>query len=207
MAQTLEDMDEVAAYVKNHNLGFPIPYTINGQQHSYMPDFIVRIDDGRGADDPLNLIVEVSGKATKTKRPRSPPPARSGFRPSTTPALGAAGRSLKSAIRGTRKTRSAAIWPRKWPESCRFRCSQRRIRRQRIERMSKKTGFVPPAGRMSTPKKYLRGDVGELGAVVAESDLDLHILRLLLHPALRCASKITTWPGSTVQPSGRCWMI
>ena len=48
MAQTLEDMDEVLCYVKNHNLGFLIPYTIGGEQRNYMPDFIVRIDDGHG---------------------------------------------------------------------------------------------------------------------------------------------------------------
>jgi len=27
----------------------------------YLPDFIVRIDDGHGADDPLNLVVEIKG--------------------------------------------------------------------------------------------------------------------------------------------------
>src|SRR5690606_13418277 len=27
----------------------------------YFPDFIVRVDDGKGADDPLNLIVEIKG--------------------------------------------------------------------------------------------------------------------------------------------------
>ena len=46
MAETLEDMDEVRAYVKNQGLGFTIPYTLSGQQHAYIPDFIVRIDDG-----------------------------------------------------------------------------------------------------------------------------------------------------------------
>lgn len=52
--------------------------------------------------------------------------------------------------------------------------------------MTKKTGFAPPAGSMSTPKKYLRGDVDDLSTVVAESDLDLHIVRLLgLHPNLK----------------------
>jgi len=36
------------------------------------------------------------------------------------------------------------------------------------------------------PKKYLRKDLDDLSAVVAESDLDLHIVRLLnLHPALK----------------------
>ena len=60
-------MDEVIRYVKNHNLGFTIPYTINGDEHQYHPDFIVRIDDGHGPDDPLNLIVEVTGEKKKDK--------------------------------------------------------------------------------------------------------------------------------------------
>jgi hypothetical protein len=52
--------------------------------------------------------------------------------------------------------------------------------------MTKKTGFAPPVGRMSTPKKYLRDDVDNLRAVDVTSDLDLHIERLrALHPALK----------------------
>ena len=43
MAQTLEDMPEVVHYVKNHNLGFFVPYTFNGEEHRYIPDFIVRV--------------------------------------------------------------------------------------------------------------------------------------------------------------------
>ena len=35
-------MDEVVRYVKNQNLGFTIPYTLDGEEHSYFPDFIVR---------------------------------------------------------------------------------------------------------------------------------------------------------------------
>ncbi len=71
MAQALEYLDEVYSYVKNHNLDFRIPYTFEGQEHHYLPDFIVRVDDGHGKDDLLNLIVEVSGpplpaKAAKT---------------------------------------------------------------------------------------------------------------------------------------------
>ncbi len=66
MAQVLEEMDEVVCYVKNQGLGFAIPYTLNGQQKDYLPDFIVRIDNGRG-EDLLNLIVEVSGEARKDK--------------------------------------------------------------------------------------------------------------------------------------------
>ena len=47
----------VLAYVKNHNLGLDVPYRYGSER----PDFIVRIDDGHGADDPLNLIVEIKG--------------------------------------------------------------------------------------------------------------------------------------------------
>lgn len=54
-------------YVKNQGLGFTIPYTIAGQQHAYLSDFIARFDDGRGDDDLLNLILEVSGKRDKEK--------------------------------------------------------------------------------------------------------------------------------------------
>jgi len=62
MAQVLEEMDEVVHYVKNQSRGFTIPYTINGQEHQYNPDFIVGIDDGHGPDDLLSLILEVSGQ-------------------------------------------------------------------------------------------------------------------------------------------------
>jgi type III restriction enzyme len=67
MASALEEMDEIACYVKNHNLGFLIPYTINGDQRNYIPDFLVRLDDGHGRENPLNLIVEVSGKRDAEK--------------------------------------------------------------------------------------------------------------------------------------------
>jgi len=67
MTQTLEDMPEVIAYVKNDHLGFAIPYTIDAEQHAYYPDFIVRTDDGHGTEQPLNLIVEVSGAGRRDK--------------------------------------------------------------------------------------------------------------------------------------------
>jgi len=67
MAETLEKMDEVVHYVKNHNLGFIIPYTLDGEEHGYIPDYIVRVDDGHGRDDRLNMIIEVSGEARKDK--------------------------------------------------------------------------------------------------------------------------------------------
>lgn len=57
--ETLEAMPEVRAYVKNHGLGFEVPYAAPGGERRYRPDFILRIDDGR--DDLLNLVVEVKG--------------------------------------------------------------------------------------------------------------------------------------------------
>ncbi len=65
MAQSLEDMDEVVCYVKNQGLNFAIPYTLEGEEKNYIPDFIVRIRNGNA--EPLNLIVEVSGEAKKEK--------------------------------------------------------------------------------------------------------------------------------------------
>jgi type III restriction enzyme len=67
VAQTLEDMPEVVRYVKNHGLAFTIPYTLAGEEHQYMPDFIACLDDGHGPDDLLNLIVEVTGEKKKDK--------------------------------------------------------------------------------------------------------------------------------------------
>ena len=68
LAQTLEDMPEVLRYAKNNkSLGFNIPYTLNGEESNYEPDFIACIDDGKGADDPLQLIIEVTGEQRKDK--------------------------------------------------------------------------------------------------------------------------------------------
>ncbi len=74
MAQALEEMDVVVCYVKYHNLGFTIPYTLNGEEHGYLPDYIARImlpsPSGRGVGgegELLNLILEVSGEARKDK--------------------------------------------------------------------------------------------------------------------------------------------
>jgi type III restriction enzyme len=62
----MEEMDEVLCYVRI-KVGFTIPYTLNGEEHGYLPDHIVRLTDGHGRDDPLNLILEVSGEARKDK--------------------------------------------------------------------------------------------------------------------------------------------
>jgi type III restriction enzyme len=49
----------VRSYVKNQNLGLEVPYLMGSTPRKYLPDFIVRLDDGH--DDPLNLIVEIKG--------------------------------------------------------------------------------------------------------------------------------------------------
>jgi type III restriction enzyme len=51
----------VRAYVKNHGLGFEVPYRYGSTLRKYLPDFIVLVDDGHGADDLLHLVVEIKG--------------------------------------------------------------------------------------------------------------------------------------------------
>jgi type III restriction enzyme len=52
---------KVFAYVKNHNLGLEVPYRYGSEMRTYLPDFIVLVDDGNGRDDPLHLVVEIKG--------------------------------------------------------------------------------------------------------------------------------------------------
>lgn len=59
--RVVEQHPRVLAYVKNHGLGFEVPYAYGSETRRYLPDFIVRIDDGHGPEDPLNLIVEIKG--------------------------------------------------------------------------------------------------------------------------------------------------
>lgn len=56
-----EQHPKVRAYVKNHNLGFEVPYRYGSESRRYIPDFIVLVDDGRGVDNPLHLVVEIKG--------------------------------------------------------------------------------------------------------------------------------------------------
>jgi type III restriction enzyme len=56
-----ESHPQVRAYVKNHNLGFEVPYRYGSETRRYIPDFIVLMDDGNGEDDLLNLVVEIKG--------------------------------------------------------------------------------------------------------------------------------------------------
>jgi type III restriction enzyme len=56
-----ESHPRVRSYVKNHNFGLEVPYRYGSESRIYRPDFIVRVDDGRGDEDLLNLIVEIKG--------------------------------------------------------------------------------------------------------------------------------------------------
>ncbi len=56
-----ESHPKVKAYVKNHNLGLEVPYRYGSETRTYIPDFIVRVNDGHGDEDLLNLVVEIKG--------------------------------------------------------------------------------------------------------------------------------------------------
>ncbi len=56
-----ESHPRVKTYVKNHNLGLEVSYRYGSERRTYIPDFIVLVDDGHGADDYLHLIVEIKG--------------------------------------------------------------------------------------------------------------------------------------------------
>ncbi len=56
-----ESHPQVRAYVKNRNLGLKVPYRYGSEIRTYVPDFIVLVDDGRSHDDLLHLIVEIKG--------------------------------------------------------------------------------------------------------------------------------------------------
>ena len=54
-----ESHEKVIAYVKNHSLGFEVPYRYGSQTRQYRPDFIVQVDQGN--DEVLNLVIEIKG--------------------------------------------------------------------------------------------------------------------------------------------------
>ena len=56
-----ESHPRVKAYVKNHSLGLEVPYRYVSEARTYLPDFIVLVDDGHGEGDLLHLVVEIKG--------------------------------------------------------------------------------------------------------------------------------------------------
>lgn len=57
--RVVESHPRVRAYVKNQGLGLEVPYLHGATKRTYIPDFIVQVDDGN--PDLLNLIVEIKG--------------------------------------------------------------------------------------------------------------------------------------------------
>jgi type III restriction enzyme len=65
LAQAFEELPEVTAYIKNQGLEFVVPYTLDGKEHAYYPDFIAKMKTPSGAC--INVIVEVTGKKDVAK--------------------------------------------------------------------------------------------------------------------------------------------
>ena len=63
-AKTLEEIDAVQHYVKNHFLGFTIPYMYDDEEKNFVPDFIAVVKTNNG--DFVNLIIEISGWSNDT---------------------------------------------------------------------------------------------------------------------------------------------
>ncbi|UTH49954.1 DEAD/DEAH box helicase family protein [Loktanella salsilacus] len=57
LSALIEDHPAVLAYAKNHNLGFDVPYLMEGEPRAYRPDFLIRLD----APEPTTLVIEVKG--------------------------------------------------------------------------------------------------------------------------------------------------
>ena len=56
-AYQLDTHEQVQSFVKNEGLGCAIPYLHNGEQHEYLPDFLVRLQ----GETPRYLILETKG--------------------------------------------------------------------------------------------------------------------------------------------------
>ncbi|OLB39040.1 MAG: restriction endonuclease, partial [Candidatus Rokubacteria bacterium 13_2_20CM_2_64_8] len=61
LCRVAESHPRVKAYVKNQGLGLEVPYRYGSETRRYLPDFIVVVDDGHGAQDLLHLVVEIKG--------------------------------------------------------------------------------------------------------------------------------------------------
>ena len=61
-AEVLERNSHVVAYAKNNHLGYEIPYLYGKQSHKYVPDFLIKLDNGK------ILVLETKGKMTDKDR-------------------------------------------------------------------------------------------------------------------------------------------
>src|SRR5690606_36418492 len=55
LALPLDASEVLEGYVRNDHLGLHIPYEFSGVEHTYEPDFVVRLRSG------VNVILEVKG--------------------------------------------------------------------------------------------------------------------------------------------------
>jgi len=58
----LEELGEVAAYAKNDHLGFHVYYLWRGSKHKFVPDYLIRLSNGK------HLILEVKGQDSEQNR-------------------------------------------------------------------------------------------------------------------------------------------
>ena len=61
-ANILETSDQVLAYAKNDHLGFQIYYLWNGSRRRFVPDFLIRLRNGR------TLVLEIKGEDSEQNR-------------------------------------------------------------------------------------------------------------------------------------------
>ena len=65
-AERLERIGKSGGYVKNHGLGFEVPYVFMGEERVYRPDFIVHWDDG----DPILCNSSSRSRASGAQMPK-----------------------------------------------------------------------------------------------------------------------------------------
>jgi type III restriction enzyme len=61
-ANALEKSDQVTAYAKNDHLGFQIYYLWNGARRRFIPDFLIRLANGK------TLVLEIKGEDSEQNR-------------------------------------------------------------------------------------------------------------------------------------------
>jgi len=61
-ANALEKNDHVAAYAENDHLGFQVHYLWNGARRRFVPDFMIRLSNGR------TLVLEIKGEDSEQNR-------------------------------------------------------------------------------------------------------------------------------------------
>ena len=61
-ANLMEKRTDVVAYAKNDHLGFQIHYLWNGSRRRFLPDFLIRLSNGK------TLVLEIKGEDSAQNR-------------------------------------------------------------------------------------------------------------------------------------------